>query len=110
MSKEKLTDREIVILKDIANNFLTPSITTSISSRKVLIKGGMMDIAYQVCKKHEITLLNLKSKRRLKHFVIARIEFAKRCQEELNKTTTAIAIFLDKDHSLICHYKKKYAS
>jgi len=98
MSKEELTDKEIVILKHIANNFLTPT-------HNSFLKGGMLDIAYQVCRKHEIELKDLQSKARTRHFVVARIEFTKRCLKELNKSMNQIGRFLNKDHTTIIYYR-----
>ena len=97
MSKQELTDKEIVILKGIASNFLTPN--------TAFIKGGMLDIAYQVCRKHEIQLSDLQSKKRTRHFVVARIEFTKRCLKEIKKSMNQIGQFLNKDHTTIIYYK-----
>jgi len=100
MSEIKLTEEEIVILKNIANNFKT-------STPNFFVKGGMMDIAYQVCKKHELTLENLRSKERTRHHVLARIEFTERCCIELNKSLNAVGRFLNKDHTTILYYRNK---
>ena len=97
MSRQELTDKEIIILKDIARSFLTPN--------TAFIKGGMLDIAYQVCRKHEIELKDLQSKAKTRHFVVARIEFTKRCLKELNKSMNQIGRFLNKDHTTIIYYK-----
>tara|TARA_R100000458_G_C8043042_1_gene93549 strand:+ start:147 stop:455 length:309 start_codon:yes stop_codon:yes gene_type:complete len=96
---EKLTPEEIRTLKYIANNYKTET--------NFFIKGGMLDIAFQVCKKHELTLENLKSKERTRDHVIARIEFTKRCIKELNKSFNAIGRFLNKDHTTVLYYKNK---
>ena len=97
MSKQELTSKEIVILKHIANNYLTPS--------NLVLKGGMLDLAHQVCRKHEIELKDLQSKARTRHLVVARIEFTKRCLKELNKSMNQIGRFLNKDHTTIIYYK-----
>ena len=97
MSKIELTNKEIIILKDLASNFLIPNMA--------FIKGGMLDIAYQICRKHEIELKDLQSKARTRHFVAARIEFTKRCLKELNKSMNQIGRFLNKDHTTIIYYK-----
>ena len=101
MSKEELTNKEIIILKHIASNFLTPGLT----SHKTFVVGGMLDIAHQVCKKHEIELKDLQSKARTRHFVVARIEFTKRCLKEAKKSMNQIGRFLNKDHTTIIYYK-----
>ena len=98
MHKVELTQEEIITLKNIAHNF-------SDSQPKWILKGTMLDTAYQVCRKHEIELKDLKSKKRTRHFVVARIEFTKRCLKELNKTMNQIGRFLNKDHTTIIYYK-----
>lgn len=100
MSKVELTQEEIIILKNIANNFKD-------SQPKWIVKGGMYDIAHQVCVKHEITIDNLKSKERTREHVLARIEFTKRCVSELNKSMGAIGKFLGRDHTVALYYKNK---
>tara|TARA_R100000781_G_scaffold9377_5_gene8163 strand:+ start:2970 stop:3281 length:312 start_codon:yes stop_codon:yes gene_type:complete len=100
MPKVELTQEEIIILKNIANNFKD-------SQPRWIVKGGMYDIAHQVCKKHEITIDNLKSKERTRDHVLARIEFTKRCVIELNKSMSAIGKFLGRDHSTAIYYKNK---
>ena len=100
MSKVELTQEEIIILKNIANNFKD-------SQPRWIVKGGMYDIAHQVCKKHEITIDNLKSKERTRDHVLARIEFTKRCAYELNKSLGAIGKFLNRDHTVAYYYKNK---
>ena len=100
MPKVELTQEEIITLKNIAYNF-------SGSQPKWIVKGGMYDIAHQVCRKHEITIDNLKSKERTRDFVLARIEFTKRCFIELNKSMAAIGKFLNRDHTTAIYYKNK---
>ena len=100
MPKVELTQEEIITLKNIAHNF-------SGSQPKWIVKGGMYDIAHQVCRKHEITIDNLKSKERTRDFVLARIEFTKRCFIELNKSMAAIGKFLNRDHTTAIYYKNK---
>ena len=100
MSKVELTQEEIIILKNIANNFKD-------SQPRFIVKGGMYDIAHQVCKKHEITIDNLKSKERTRDHVLARIEFTKRCVIELNKSMASIGKFLGRDHTTAIYYKNK---
>ena len=100
MPKVELTQEEIITLKNIAHTF-------SGSQPKWIVKGGMYDIAHQVCLKHEITIDNLKSKERTRDFVLARIEFTKRCFIELNKSMAAIGKFLNRDHTTAIYYKNK---
>ena len=100
MPKVELTQEEIITLKNIAHTF-------SGSQPKWIVKGGMYDIAHQVCRKHEITIDNLKSKERTRDFVLARIEFTKRCFIELNKSMAAIGNFLNRDHTTAIYYKNK---
>jgi len=97
---EKLTPEEIRTLKYMAKHY-------RVATSRFFIKGGMNDIAYQVCEKYELTLENLKSKERTRDHVIARIEFTKRCMKELNKSLNAIGKFLDKDHTTVLYYKNK---
>ena len=100
MPKVELTQEEIITLKNIAHSF-------SDSQPKWIVKGGMYDIAHQVCQKHEITIDNLKSKERTRDHVLARIEFTKRCFIELNKSMAAIGKFLNRDHTTAIYYKNK---
>jgi chromosomal replication initiation ATPase DnaA len=100
MSKVELTQEEIITLKNIAHSFKG-------SQPKFIVKGGMYDIAHQVCRKHEITIDNLKSKERTRDRVIARIEFTKRCASELNKSMSTIGKFLNRDHTTAQYYKSK---
>tara|TARA_A100001037_G_scaffold228345_1_gene206398 strand:+ start:575 stop:898 length:324 start_codon:yes stop_codon:yes gene_type:complete len=97
---EKLTPEEIRTLKHMAKHY-------RVATSRFFIKGGMKDIAYQVCEKYELTLENLKSKERTRDHVIARIEFTKRCMKELNKSFSAIGRFLNKDHATVLYYKNK---
>ena len=98
MFKQELTQEEIVILKKMANKY-------KLTQPDLIVKGGMADIAHQVCSKHEITLKDLKSKERTRHFVTARVEFTKRCCIELNKSMNAVGRFLNRDHTTIIYYK-----
>ena len=100
MSKVELTQEEIITLKNIAHSFKG-------TQSKFIVKGGMYDIAHQVCQKHEITIDNLKSKERTREYVLARIEFTKRCFIELNKSMAAIGKFLNRDHTVALYYKNK---
>ena len=94
------TQDEIRTLKYIANKY-------NLVETKFIVKGGVHDIAEQVCLKHGLTLENLKSKERTRDHVIARIEFTKRCIKELNKSLSAVGRFLDKDHTTFHYYSKK---
>ena len=94
------TQDEIRTLKYIANKY-------NLVETKFIVKGGVHDIAEQVCLKHGLTLENLKSKERTRDHVIARIEFTKRCIKELNKSLSAVGRFLDKDHTTVLYYSKK---
>ena len=94
------TQDEIRTLKYIANKY-------NLVETKFIVKGGVHDIAEQVCLKHGLTLENLKSKERTRDHVIARIEFTKRCMKELNKSLSAVGRFLDKDHTTVLYYSKK---
>ena len=94
------TQDEIRTLKYIANKY-------NLVETKFIVKGGVHDIAEQVCLKHGLTLENLKSKERTRDHVIARIEFTKRCMKELNKSLSAVGRFLNKDHTTVLYYSKK---
>jgi len=94
------TPDEIKTLKYIANKY-------NLVETKFIVKGGVHDIAEQVCLKHGLTLENLKSKERTRDHVIARIEFTKRCIKELNKSLSAVGRFLEKDHTTVLYYSKK---
>ena len=94
------TQDEIKTLKYIANKY-------NLVETKFIVKGGVHDIAEQVCLKHGLTLENLKSKERTRDHVIARIEFTKRCIKELNKSLSAVGKFLGKDHTTVLYYSKK---
>lgn len=98
MFKQELTQEEIVILKKMANKY-------KLTQPDFIIKGGMADIAHQVCSKHEITIQDLKSKERTRHFVTARVEFTKRCCNEINKSMNAVGRFLNRDHTTIIYYR-----
>ena len=91
------TEEEIKTLKSIVSNYRDKT--------NFFVKGGMNDVAYKVCKKHGLTLENLQSKERTRDHVIARVEFTKRCLEELGKSVNAVGKFLNKDHTTITYYK-----
>ena len=94
------TPDEVRTLKYIANKY-------NLVETRFILKGGMHDIAEQICFKHGLTLENLKSKERTRDHVIARIEFTKRCIKELNKSLNAVGKFLGKDHTTVLYYSKK---
>ena len=79
----------------------------NISETNIIVKGGMHDIAKQICFKHGLTLENLQSKNRARDYTKARVEFTKRCIKEINKSKNAIGRFLKKDHAVIHYYSKK---
>ena len=94
------TPDEVKRLKYIANK-------CSFVETSFVLKGGMHDIAKQICFKHGLTLENLRSKERTRDHVKARIEFTKRCLKELNKSLNAVGKFLGKDHTTVLYYSKK---
>ena len=90
------TEEEIKTLKNIASDYQ--------DIKKFYIQTSLQELAFKVCKKHDLTLESLKSKERTREHVIARVEFTKRAKEELGKSISTIGRFLNRDFSGTQYY------
>ena len=91
------TEEEIKTLKNIASDYQ--------DIKKFYTQTSLKELAFKVCKKHELTLESLKSKERTREHVIARVEFTKRATEELGKSLSTVARFLNRDFTGAWYYK-----
>lgn len=64
--------------------------------------------ALQICDMYGITLKELKGKDRYFQLVMARVHFCRYMRLEHNASVTALGRYLNRDHSSIIHYFKKY--
>jgi chromosomal replication initiation ATPase DnaA len=64
--------------------------------------------AMQICEMYGITIKDLKSKGRYFQLVMARVHFCRYMRIEHNASVTALAKYLNRHHSCVIHYFKKY--
>lgn len=64
--------------------------------------------AKMICDLYGITLEKFKSRDRNFHLVMARVHFCRYMRFEHNATLTSMAKYLQRDHTSIIHYVKKY--
>lgn len=94
-------------LKEYEENYIKNNIRSyNITS---LISDEMFDnYALRICEMYGITLSELKSKDRRFELVMARVHFCKYMRIEHKASTIALGRYLNRDHSSIVHYFRKY--
>ncbi len=98
-----LTQEEIVGVKKLLKVTNTPYIVKNLS-----IHNSLAVIAIKVCLVHGITLAELKSQKRNRHLLNARIDFYYIASNYTKKLDADIARYLNRHHTVIIHYAKKH--
>tara|TARA_R100001443_G_C3282969_1_gene160864 strand:- start:251 stop:670 length:420 start_codon:yes stop_codon:yes gene_type:complete len=100
--QQELNNFEIILLKKLINN---PKVMRMIADYpKAIIKDGLFDQAYRVCKFYGIDLEQLVGKKRDRYIVQARRDF---CHLTKKNTKESVGRFLKRDHTMVIHYLKK---
>lgn len=94
-------------LKEYEENYIKKNIRSyNVTS---LISDQMFDhYALQICQMYGITLKELKGKDRYFQLVMARVHFCRYMRLEHKASVTALGRYLNRDHSTVIHYFKKY--
>lgn len=98
-----LTQDDIVGIKKLLKLTNTPSIV-----RNLTIRNSLAVIAIKVCLVHEISLQNLKSFKRHRYLVQARVDFYYIASKFTNKNDSDIARYLNRHHTVTIHYARKH--
>jgi len=98
-----LTQEEIVGVKKLLKVTNTPNIV-----RKLTILNSLPCIAIKVCLVHGITLNELKSEKRYRSLLKARVDFYYIAKNYTKKSDSDIARYLQKHHTVVIHYAKHH--
>tara|TARA_R100001463_G_scaffold115311_1_gene170501 strand:+ start:44 stop:394 length:351 start_codon:yes stop_codon:yes gene_type:complete len=98
-----LTQEEIVGVKKLLKVTNTPYIVKNLS-----IHNSLAVIAIKVCLVHGITLAELKSEKRNRHLLLARIDFYYIASNYTKKKDADIARYLNRHHTVVIHYAKHH--
>jgi len=98
-----LTQEEIVGVRKLLRITNTPYIVKNLS-----VHNSLAVIAIKVCLVHEITLAELKSNKRHRHLMKARVDFYYIASNYSKKKDADIARYLQKHHTVIIHYAKNH--
>ncbi len=98
---EQLNDDEIKLLKLFINKPIIMRML--VDYPRAIIKDGLFDQAYKVCKFYGIDLELLIGKKRDRYLVQARRDF---CHLTKKNTKKSVGRFLQRDHTMVIHYLK----
>ena len=98
-----LTQEEIVGVKKLLRITNIPSIV-----RNLTVHNSLAVIAIKVCLVHGITLAELKSKKRYRSLLKARVDFYYIAKNYTKKSDSDIARYLQKHHTVVIHYAKNH--
>ncbi len=106
MRRKKFTDKEIEILKRIADNPIFKNfVPLPEYVNKVPI--SLQEIAKKVCDYYEIDKLDFFSHRRDKTLVLARRDYCHLAKKHTRHSTYLIGLGLGKNHATVLHHLKE---
>lgn len=84
---------------------LKPDTAPVIEDPYPFVPTSMRHAAEYICRKHDITLNELRGASRSRHYTVARKEFSVICTEKLGKSSPEIGHYLGgRDHTTILYY------
>jgi len=101
--KEFLSQDEIKRVKELLK-IVGPTYSNSLQNIQA---NSLMAWCLKVCTTYEVRLDEFKSERRYKNLVQARTDFCHAVYKNTDYNYSAIARFMNKDHSSVLHYIKK---
>ena len=87
--------------------FISPNTLRYLNSLQNIQANSLMAWCLRVCTTYEVKLDEFKSERRYKNLVQARTDFCHAVYKNTDYNYSAIARFMNKDHSSVLHYIKK---
>tara|TARA_R100001463_G_scaffold25735_8_gene60795 strand:+ start:2821 stop:3177 length:357 start_codon:yes stop_codon:yes gene_type:complete len=103
---DKFTDKEIEILKRIADNPIFKNfVPFPVMQNKVPV--SLQDIAQRVCDYYEIDKIDFFSNRRSTIYVQARRDYCHLADRHTRHSKYLIGLGLGKDHATVLHHLKK---
>ena len=74
----------------------------------IATKQPMTQILDEVCKKHNVTAREIRSRRKLRQYAMARFEFCYRARNETEFSYPVIGKFINKDHTSVLHAIRRW--